>query len=243
MLLWLIFLTLSSYSQSIEKFCFGSEQKKSSAIKSLTPLLLPADKISSEANCFTLGTASHRRELLQRYILNIDPSARIDFSSEKIRRDPCRLKVEKSRRSLIKGTDISLQSAKAMEQRGQGRETSKIQTLGDFELTVDQNVIQGHCRLITPDRYEIKLEVRKDPKPLYPLASPGVIIVINGNPPPPQETSKLQTTLQLARGERVQIGSVNQSGEGEKKQVDIRPKIGIAESKKNRSEEIYLSID
>jgi len=243
MLLWLIFLTLSSYSQTIEKYCFQSEQKKSAVIKSLSPLLLPKDRLSSEGSCFTLTTEAHRRELLLRYVLNQDPSARIDFSSEELRRDPCKLKVEKIRQGSGQQTDLSLRQANARQERSNGSEISKIQTLGDFELTLNQSVIQGHCRAITPSRYEIKLEVRKDPKPFYPPVSPGVIVIINGNPPPPQETAKLQTTIQLNRGERIQLGSVDQSGESEKKEIDLSPRIGAGITQKNQSEEIYLSID
>jgi hypothetical protein len=243
MLLWLIFLTLSSYSQTIEKFCFRSESKKSSVIKSLTPLLLPADNISQEDKCFSLSTVSHRRELLQRYILNQDPTARISFSSEEIRKDPCQLKVEKIKVLSAKNTQASLNGAQATETKSQGKETSRIQTLGEFALGLNQNVIEGHCRYITPSRYEIKLNVRKDPKPLYPPASPGVIIIINGAPPPPQETSNLQTTVQLQRGERIHIGSVVQDQKEDKKQIDIKPKIEIGKSQTKGSEEIYLSID
>ena len=243
MVVWLFFLVLNSYSQTLERFCLSSVEKKSEVIKSLTPLLLPSDKFSSEGNCFDLSTASHRRELLQSYILKLDPSASVDFSSEEIRRNPCRLKVEKIRHQTGSETNVSLNSASARQIKTKGTEISKIQTLSDFELALDQNVIRGNCRFITPRRYEIGLEVRKDPKPLYPPASPGVIILINGNPPPPQKTSKLKTTIQLSRGEKIHLGSVNQDEAGEKKQLDLRPRVGFGESEKKRSEEIYLSID
>lgn len=243
MVVWLLFLALNSYSQSLERFCFKDAEKKSAVTKSLTPLLLPADKLSSEGNCLSVSTASHRRELFQRYILNLDPTVRVDFSSEEIRREPCRLKVEKVRKADLSETDISLERASARQVKMNGAETSKIQTLSDFQLSLNQNVIEGHCRYITPERYEIKLEVRKDPRPLYPPVSPGVVILINGNPPPPQETSKIHTTIQLTKGERIHLGSMVQDEKNEKKQVDLRPKIGVGETQKNRSEEIYLSID
>lgn len=243
MWLWLFFLSITSYSQTIEKFCFNSPARKSAVIKSLSPLLLPADTLTQEDSCFTLMVAPNRRELLQKYILGQDPEARISFSSEEKRKDLCRLKVEKIKHQTGKGVDVSLRGAKASETNSQGRDISRIQSVGEFSLSLDQNVIEGNCRYITPERYEIKLEVRKDPRPLHPPASSGVVIIINGAPPPADETSKLQTTIQLTRGERIHLGSMKQNKKEEKKRAELSPQIGFEDSSSNRSEEIYLSID
>lgn len=242
MLLWLIFLTLASHADSIETFCFEDSLNKSAAIKSLEPLLLPADKVSFEESCFTLVTADHRRELLQRFIRNRHPEATVSFSSEELRKEACRLKVEKTRIDQDSNSSIGLRGAGVTERKSRGMETSKIQTINDFELAVNQNIIQGSCRFITPERYEIKLTVRKDLKPLHPPVSPGVIVIVNGRPPD-QETSQLSTTVQLQKGERVQIGTMNQKRKNEGKDLGLPPRAQVKNLETSSSEEIYLSID
>jgi hypothetical protein len=117
-----------------------------------------------------------------------------------------------------------------------------IQTLKDFELTVDQDQVKGTCRYINQNRYEIALEVRKNIKPIVPVAlPPGTIVVLN-QAPPDQETSVIQTQIQLSRGERIELGGVIKKANGKDRTVNIKPEFNIETSDHNSTEKVFLSL-
>jgi len=222
MILWLLLFNLLSYAQeqdqTFEEYCFASESIMKQTHERLKFILVPNDKAQEEKNCLTISSRPHRRELIQNYIRRIAPEVRIGFSSAELKREPCHLKIEKSRAEIKNdlsasghfdphGPRLSLDALKA--ERG-GLDIISIQTLKEFELTVNQDVIKGECRSINSNRYEISLEVRKDATPVSPPIPSGAIIVAPNSPHPgdQQLTSKLQTTMQLSRGDRIEIGSV-----------------------------------
>jgi hypothetical protein len=172
---------------------------------------------------------------------------KIQFSSAELRKEICELKVEKIKTLSSKETDVSLGdrgSVGATQNTSESKDTSQVKTMGDFELTVNQDVIKGQCRFITANRYDIDLEVRKDAKPYLPGLAPGTtVIVTNPTPPPDQETSKLTTSLQLLKGERIEIGSIIKDLQNKKTQVSISPEVLHDERVGMSQEKVFLSIE
>ncbi len=233
-----------SEDMSSEKYCFSSSplvaQKKISAI------LVPSDVVTVDENCLVIQMRPHRRELIQKYVLSSIPGASVSFSSEDLRREPCKLKVEKIKKKTADSTEVGLNnqtpSVSRTDSLSTENETMDIQTLKDFELSVDQSQIKGTCRYINQNRYEISLEVRKNPKPIVPVnLPPGTIVVLN-QPPPDQQTSLLQTQIQLSRGERIDLGGVIKNTTGKRHDVDINPSLNIETSDQDSTEKVFLSL-
>jgi hypothetical protein len=229
---------------SSEKYCFNSSallaQKKISAI------LVPSDTMTVDENCLVIQMRPHRRELIQKYILSSIPGARVAFSSEDLRREPCKLRVEKIKKKLIEKRDLAVgdQSASFADTDSSANqtETMDIQTLKDFELTVDQDQVKGSCRYINQNRYEITLEVRKNLKPIVPIpVTPGTIVVMN-QAPPDQETSVFQTMVQLSRGDKIDLGGVIKNTNYEDRVVDVKPEFKLETTDQNSSEKVFLSM-
>ena len=82
---------------SVETYCFSSEMVRARVEKKLSSILVNSDKVEAESNCLTVQMRPHRRELLQSYTRKLDPDMNVTFSSAEIKREPCRLQVEKIR--------------------------------------------------------------------------------------------------------------------------------------------------
>lgn len=235
--LLLLFSVLSfAEDTSTEKYCFSSGLQALQARQKYKAIEVGSDTVTVDENCLVLQMRPHRREIIQRYILSIFAGAQLTFSSESARRDPCRLKVEKMKtfhsknvNGQINKTGLSLEE-KSTHQNAS--EISQIQTLKEFELTVNQDQIKGTCRNITPDRYEITLEVRKNPKP----------ILVETVRPQDQETMVIQTQLQLTRGERIEVGSIIRKESDKNRQVKISPEGTIDSMNQQESEKVFLSL-
>jgi hypothetical protein len=251
MLLWLLLYTqvLLAQDQSVEEYCFSSIPKMKEVSARLKFILVPVDKTQEDKNCFTVSTPQHRRELIQHYVKRLEPSVNVGFSSAEIRTEPCRIKVEKIRLNSKQGTNAGLSpeqaiSLQADQSSESARDVTKIQTLKEFELTVNQEVVKGECRVINSIRYEITLEIRRDPLPLAPPLSPGMIIPISGTQKTKtQETSKLQTTIQLNAGETIEVGSVVKTLTDQVSKVDVNSGATIDQMNVKQNEKILLSID
>ena len=251
MFLWLLLYTQFALAQdpAIEEYCFSSVGKMKEVSTRLKFILVPADKTQEERNCFTVSTPSHRRELIQNYIRRLDPAVQIGFSSAEVRREPCHIKVEKIKTKLKDaiGGGLStglIPNAETTQVTGESKDVSSIQTIKEFELTVNQDVIKGECRAINPTRYEISIEVRKDSKPLIPGLPPGSIVVVpDAQIPKDQETSSLKTTLQLNIGERLEIGSVVKNLKDEARKIDLNSGIAIENTDGTQHEKVFLSIN
>lgn len=241
----LLFSSLSFADEmSSEKYCFSipvsDAQKKFSAIQVQSDVVTPVD------NCLVIQMRPHRRELIQRYMLSTIPGASVSFSSEDVRREPCKLKVEKIKTKSAATNEVGFDNKSPTltqsDTTGSSSETMSIQTLKDFELTVDQDQVKGSCRFINQNRYEIALEVRKNFKPIIPVAlPPGNIVVVN-QAPPDQETGVLQTQIQLSRGEKIELGGLIKNAEGKQRIVDINPSLNIETSDQESLEKVFLSL-
>jgi len=250
MILWLLLYTHFALAQdsAIEEYCFSSVGKMKDVSARLKFILVPADKTQEDKNCFTVSTPVHRRELIQSYVRRLEPGVQIAFSSAEIKKDPCHLKVEKIKTKSQQALDGSLTtrltpSIGTDQTTTESKETTTIQTLKGFELTVNQIVIKGECRAINPTRYEITIEVRKDPIPLLPPLPPGTIVVVpDAQIPKLQETSRLQTTLQLNSGDRIEIGSIVTNLKNGAKGVDINSGGTIEQNDGSQNEKVFLSL-
>lgn len=251
MIFWLVlFSTLASANDpTIEEYCFGSQTKMKEVSARLKFILVPVDKVQENANCFTVSTPTHRRDLIQSYVRRLEPSVQIAFSSVEIKKDPCEIRVEKQKTKRVQNTEGSVNTAfnptLGSEQIVQDRnDVSKIQTIKDFELAVNQDTIKGECRVINPNRYEITIEVKKEARPLIPPVPQGTIVVVpDAQIPKDQETLKLQTTMQLNRGERIELGSVVKNLKNDGKKIDVESGANLELSSGAETEKIYLTID
>lgn len=212
-------------------------------------ILVPADKIQSDRACFTVSTSSHRRELIQNYVRRLDSGVAISFSSAEIKREPCRLRVEKIKtiqREALNGsigTNQRIDIGQDQIVREQ-KDVSSIQTLKEFELSVNQDRILGECRSITPDRYEVTLQVLKEAKPLLPPLPPGSVVVVpDAQIPPPQDTSSLTTTLQLNRGQRLEVGDVIKDLKSKTQDLSLKEGASANITDGTEQEKIFLSLE
>lgn len=252
MILWLVLYTLIAAAQeepAIEEYCFSSVGRMKEVSQKLKFILVPVDKTQEDKNCFTVSTPPHRRELIQNYIRRLEPAVQIGFSSAEVRRNPCHIKVEKIKTKHKQSTGGSLStelvpSIATDQSNHESKDVTTIQTLKEFELTVNQDVVKGECRAINETRYEISLEVRKDAIPLLPTVPPGTIVVLpNAHVPKVQETSRLQTTLQLNSGERLEIGSVVKSLKDNAASLDINSGVALEKTDGQQQEKVFLSIN
>ncbi|MFP5386114.1 MAG: hypothetical protein ACLGHN_08555 [Bacteriovoracia bacterium] len=243
-LLLLFPLFLHAEDMSSEKYCFSVPAKV--AVRKFEGIQLPSDVVTEDGNCLIIQMEPHRRELIQRYILSSVPGANIAFSSADIRREPCRLKVEK-----VKSLNSQKRSAGIIQyqvganqndSKEAGKDTMQIETLGEFQFAVDQDEILGKCRYINPKRYEITLEVKKNLKPVTPVnLPPGTVVVVN-QPPPDQQTMSLKTELQLNLGDRIEIGQLVRELKDKGHTITINPSATIETKDQSGSEKVFLSL-
>ena len=251
MMIWpFLFLSLAlAQNASVEEYCFSSSVKMKQVSQRLKFIMVPADKIEENERCFTVSTPEHRRELIQNYVRNLAPNVQISFSSAEIKREPCHIKVEKIKKKISDSTEIGVNpqiefNAQKRESNSTSTDTSKIQTLKEFGLTVNQDSIKGECRFINPNLYEIKIEVTKEAIPLIPPVPPGTVVIIpNAEVPKTQETAHLSTTLQLTRGQRIEIGSVVKQMRNGANKIDLNSGAGIDQAADQANETVFLSLD
>ncbi len=220
----------------MEKYCFSSTLQSISARQKFKAIEVNSDTVSVDENCLVIQMRPHRREIVQRYILTNIPGARLTFSSESERKDPCKLKVEKIKSTKSEQLNGHIAndsfSVGKTDTSGNSSEISQIQTLKEFELTMNQDQIKGNCRYITADRYEITLEVRRNPKP----------ILVETQKPEDQKTMVIQTQLQLTRGDRIEVGSVIQKEDDKNRQLSISPAGQIESMSRKGMEKVFLSL-
>jgi hypothetical protein len=247
MILWpilFISLALAEDDYSIEEYCYSSPSRMQQVNQKSKIIFVPSDVVTMDGPCMTVKARSHRRELIQSFLRNVDPSVNIKFSSAENKRPPCNMKVEKIKQVNRQNLDIKLEQSgtvSAGQQMTEVKDVSSISTLSDFELSVNQNTIKGQCRFITPERYEITIEVRKDLTPIYPPVAVGTTPVVT-TPLPDQETSKLVTTLQIEKGQRIELGSIVKDLKNKSNKVDINSTITHTEIDDTNSESVYLSL-
>lgn len=230
---------------SVETYCFSSEVVRARVEKKLSSILVNSDKVEAENNCLTVQMRPHRRELLQNYTRRLDPDMNVTFSSAEIKREPCRLQVEKVRSLKSKNTSAEISqfpSANETVVDENSRDVMQIQTLDKFSLVVSQDAIEGGCRYINKDLYEVTLSARRDPKPTPPpsLYVNGVAVVQNP-PPADQKTISVSTSLQLTRGSKVEIGSIVKDLRKKDRDVNIKPEAQIENTDQTAEEKVFLS--
>lgn len=234
----------SDEDRSIETYCFSSEAARARAENKLTSILVPSDKLETERNCLTIQMRPHRRELIQNYTSNLDPEMRVTFSSAEVKREACSLQVEKIRAAKKQNTNVQI-SQFPIGVESQENETSKdvmqIQTLDKFSFTVGQDAIEGSCRFVNKDLYEIAITARRDPKPLVPPNLPPGTIVVVTTPPADEKTLNVSTTLQLPRGSRIEIGSIVKDLRKKEHDVSIKPEAQMGSGVQNQEEKVFLN--
>lgn len=245
-LLLLFPIMVAAEDMASEKYCFSSLLATQTAQKKFSGIQVGSDVVTIDDNCLVIQMMPHRRELIQRYILSSVPGATLAFSSADVRRELCKLKVEKikneNKSSLNGGINEVNASASQTDSTSEATEVMQIDTLNEFKLSYNQDEIVGNCRHITPDRYEIKIEVRKNPKPILPVNLPlGSVVVIN-QPPPDQKTMVLQTELQLTRGERIEVGDLIQKVNHKDRSISINPTLTVENQQQVASEKVFLSL-
>lgn len=250
MFLWTLLLLFSNIyadETALEKYCFSSPGKMQYMYDKAKILFLPTDKINKDGTCLTVEVSDSRIELVQKYLKNQDPQMQIAFSSRDVQVEPCKLKIEKIKLIKSENQNIHIQSGVVAETQNLNKtssETFQIQTINNFEITVNENVIKGRCRFIRSDRYDITLEIKKDPRLTQPQVAPGTIITsANDDPMKIQEASTLSTQLQLTKGNRIELGSMVKDLSGASKKVDISPEFQDNQNAEQSTEQAFLSIE
>jgi hypothetical protein len=248
MILWLVLYVTSVFSQGesqvIENYCFNSQSQMKKVKAQLKFILVPVDRIQETQNCFTVITSEYRRELLQQFVKRIDPSVVLDLSSAEIKREPCSLKITKLKSGNQESLQVSLNPQSYQTEKA-STDVMTIQTLKEFEISVNQNIVKGECRAINSSRYEIALEIRHDPLPSSPpLPSGAVVELTQGQTPKDQETSQLKTVVQLNRGEKLELGSIFKNLNNQANKIDLQStSLEMKKSDNAENEKVFLSIE
>lgn len=205
-----------------------------------------SDEVTLEEECFTVKMRPHRRELIQRFILSEFPNAKVSFSSADVKRDACHLKVEKEKDQVIQDMNAGINNnrfgVEQTQKKAQSKESMTIQTLGPFELSVNQDQIFGKCEFITKDRYSITITVRKNPKPTYPVLTMDGRAVYTQQPPD-QQTMELATNLILTSGSRIELGGIISDLRNKQNKVSIEPNANIQTTNQSGSERVFMSLN
>ena len=247
MILWLlVFLDISlANDQVIERYCYPSPEAFARSHRVLKTISVPSDRVETSGNCLVVSMYPHRRELIQNYLRTIDSQVSIAFSSEDIKTDPCHLKVEKIFQSNLSQTTRQLGNNTTLSTSSTVSNSNEIMTITTrkaFELTVNQDVIKGECRQLQKDRYEITIEVRKDPKPVAPGLPPGTTVVL-ATPPADQKTYQLKTQIQLHRGNRIELGTIIRDLRSKNHELNTGPLIKGENQNTEGQEKVFLSIN
>ncbi len=230
--------------KSIETYCFSSEASRIRVEKKLNSILVSSDKLESEKNCITVQMRPHRRELIQNYTANLDPEMSVSYSSAEKKHELCSLQVEKVRERKKQNTNVvitNLPGASEGQQTESSKDVMQIQTIDKFSFSVDQDAIEGNCRYINRDLYEITITARRDPKPVVPPYLPPGSVVVVTTPPPDQKTLSLSTSVQLTRGSRIEIGSLVRDMRKKDREVSIKPEAQIENLEQKEEEKVFLS--
>jgi hypothetical protein len=249
--MWILLLLFSSLSFSdddfsSERYCFSSPDQATTALQRFSAVQVPSDKVTKESQCLVIQMRPHRRELIQKYILTLYPETKIDFSSAEIKREPCKLKVQKTKAKNISTDTGELGSIPVFQDTTTSQSQSeemRIETLNDFALSVDQDEVRGQCKFIRPDLYSITIEVRRNPKPIVPVNLPPGSIVVLEKAPSDQETSFLKTQVQLSRGEKIELGGIIRDLKNKDQNIDIKHGLKIETTSKDSLEQVFLSLD
>lgn len=249
--MWIMLLIFSTFAlaeddMASERYCFSSAARAQVAKQKIEMIQVASDVVNLDDQCMVVQMRPHRRELIQRYVTSTFPEANVSFSSAESKRDPCRLKVEKEKMKTTDDLNIEFSKQQGqvikVESTVQGKEVSEIETIKDFELTVDQDQIKGTCRAITPHRYAVEIEIRKNPKPIIPVGLPPGSIVIVNQPPPDQETSVIKTEVIIERGERLNVGEVVKQLKDKDRTLDIKPNVTVGDGQQTITERVFLSL-
>lgn len=235
MLLLFSLLANAEDEMSSEKYCFSSISQSLVAKQKIGAIQVPSDRLNSDNNCLVIQMRPHRRELIQRFILSSFPEAKIIFSSEYVRREPCQLVVEKMKIKKLNDFNVRLNPSLIIQKDdalNSATEIFQIQTLKDFELIVNQDQIKGTCRFITSNRYEITIAVKKN----------TISIVDPNKAPPEQDTMVLETQLQLSRGDKIELGGVIKDLKNKSNSSNVKPELTIETGQQNISERTILSL-
>jgi hypothetical protein len=249
MIWWPILYAALSFAADpvVEEYCFTSPALMKNVLQKSRFIFVPSDKVQEEGTCFSISTAPHRRELIQNYVRNIEPSTIIRFSSAELKRDHCHIRVEKIKRGSTRSTDIALHQNSqigALETSRESTEVTSVQTMKSFSLVVNQDTVQGECSAITPNRYEITLTVKKDPIPLLPPVPAGTIVVVpQAEAYKVQPTMNLQTTVQLNRGEKIEVAKIVRDLHLNSKSGSLTPEVSAGQSWGEDTEKIFLSLE
>lgn len=248
MVLILIFFSL--YLQADEnftnKYCFKSVNESQTAANHLKSLVLPSEELILQGECLILKIRPRRQDFIHSYISKNISNSQLVFSDANEKKQSCNLKVEKIKNLKKQDTNITIATDSSLSSnvsKKTSNEVIRIQTIGDFELSVDQQQVRGECRYISKDLYEIKLSVIKTAKPIVPRELPPGSVIIMNSPPTDQETSTLSTQVQLNRGQRIELGSVIKNAHDKSQNVSITPDIKITNFEQNNSENVYLSLE
>lgn len=244
------FLANPIFAQDIqvETYCFSSVTESLKAQSSARYLMTSQDKIEDKNECFSLFTSNTRRELIQKYLLQNYPNMKVSFSSEeRSAAETCHIQVERIKNSNTERSSFSLKKAPGIEKtNSQGKETSQIKVLSGapFELRVDQQKIEGECLYITPNRYEITFSMKFIPRPLLPPVPEGVTVVIQNPPPPETQTgTNLSTSVQLLKGQRIEMASIVKDLNDKAQSASLVPEFRYEKSEGVQEEKIYLGLE
>lgn len=239
-------LTLADEDFSSERYCFSSPAKSLEAKRRFEAMQVPSDKVTLDEKCLVVQMRSHRRELIQKYLIGLYPEVRVEFSSAELKRDPCRLKIQKVKQKSNTTTSTDLDLAPTFESATHETDESeeiKIETIKDFAFVFGQEEVKGQCQFIRSDRYQITIRLQKHPVPLVPVNLPPGSVVTIAPPPANQETSFLETQVELRRGEKIELGNLIRDLKNKDQNIDINPSLKIETTSNSLSEKAFLSLD
>jgi hypothetical protein len=244
MKLILIMLITNLYSQELIRFCFKKPTAMKQSKAETKQFLLGEEKILGvNSQCYDiLVHTSSRTDFLKDFISMRHGGIYKTASSSRTSKS-CDINVEKvtqtsgkSREAVVKRRNLKFQDTTT---KGSSTETSflKVSSGKSASLTINDQTINLTCTYISENSYRLKFSLAKT------TVQFGTII-INGRPlsyPASSQSEGISTTLELSRGQRIQIGSSSKNKNNKGKSVGI----GGIDYNKSRSignSNYYLSI-
>lgn len=190
----ILLVTLNSYANDeLNTYCFSSASELSKARKEINFLVLEIDKFNFKSNCMDIFTSTKRSNLFETFIKRNFPS--VSITSSLSSRRSCNFKITEFTKQNENEINVGLTNRSALlnkkDTKTQLSKTSSMQILEDSESKI----------VYQDQELKIKCSIRGE----------NYIIELSSH----SEKLSFSTTRTLAKGQKIEIGSIIKAAQGE----------------------------
>jgi hypothetical protein len=200
--LFFFLFSYSLYAQVYQRYCFSNQADAQDALKKLNFIKINDDKIELDFNCLDLLIQHHRTDLFQKFIQFRMPHAKIQFGSNMTSKDECHILVEVEKNKQNQNQQFQIYNDLIVNEthaiQNQNEQYSLLVSSGKSGvIQINEHQINVTC-FKNADWYEVKLNVLNQ--------GPGI---------------QIQNELLVQRGQRIQIGSIDQNQKNQKQDIGL----------------------